>query len=66
MSAAWLTEVLQRSGALQGAQVAALRASPVGNGLLSQSVRFALEPDRSDAAGPRAVVAKFAAAATLR
>ena len=61
VSAAWLTEVLQRSGALQGAQVVALRATPVGNGLLGQSVRFALELDRSDAAGPRAVVAKFAA-----
>ena len=61
VSAAWLTEVLQRSGALQGAEVAALQASPVGNGLLGQSVRFTLELEPDDAAGPCAVVAKFAA-----
>ena len=61
VSAAWLTEVLQRSGALQGAEVAALQAQPVGNGLLGQSVRFTLELEPDDAAGPCAVVAKFAA-----
>ena len=61
MSAAWLTDVLQRSGALRGAAVVALHARPVGNGLLGQSVRFALELDRDQPDAPQAVVAKFAA-----
>lgn len=55
MTSAWLSEVL-------GLQVAAFRWHPVGTGQVADSIRITLDYADGETAGPRTVVAKFAAA----
>ena len=55
VTAAWLGDVL-------GAAVRALSWQPIGTGQVADSVRFAVEYDGDEAAGPATLAAKFAAA----
>lgn len=58
----WLTAALGAAGVLDGAKVVAVTAKAVGNGLVGDSVRYALTFDRPAPAAPQSVVGKFAAA----
>jgi hypothetical protein len=62
VDAAWLTAALRASGAITTSQVAAVTATPVGNGLVGDSFRFALTYDRPEPGAPASVVGKFPAA----
>ena len=60
VSPEWLTGVLRRAGALRSARVTDIAARRVGNGMLGDSVRFALSYDRAEDDAPASVVGKFA------
>lgn len=57
---AWLTMVLRRAGALKEAKVDGLTPRRVGNGMLGDSVKFAIAYDRPEDDAPASVVGKFA------
>ncbi len=57
----WLTRVLREAGCLTDARVTAVRAEPVGNGLLGESTRFRLQYDRPEPGAPSTAVGKFRA-----
>lgn len=59
VTAAWLTEALRDSGALQETAVVGVQRQRVGTGLVGQSVRFTLAYDREEPAAPASVVGKF-------
>ncbi|MGD0865601.1 MAG: phosphotransferase [Rhizomicrobium sp.] len=57
----WMTGALRRAGVLRDAKVADITRSPVGNGLLGDSYRFALSYDREESGAPASVIGKFPA-----
>lgn len=57
----WMTAALRASGALAEGRVAAITVTPVGNGLLGDSFRFALTYDAAQDGAPASVVGKFPA-----
>lgn len=61
IDAAWMTHALRASGALHTARVTGIARTPVGNGLVADSYRFALTYDRPEAGAPGSVVGKFPA-----
>jgi len=62
IDADWMTQVLRASGALPEGRVTGLVATPVGNGLVGDSFRFALTYDVAQPEAPASVVGKFPAA----
>ena len=61
VSAAWLTEALQRAGVLDGSEVTAIEWCAIGTGQVGDSARFTLSYDRPGA-GPATLAGKFPAA----
>ncbi len=59
---AWLTSALRAAGAIGEASVVQIASRPVGNGLVGDSVRYALTYDHPTPGAPQSLVAKFAAA----
>ncbi len=55
----WLTGVLQASGALPTGRVVDFVRSPVGNGLVADSYRFALNYQDAPADAPASLIGKF-------
>lgn len=62
VDAAWLTAALRRLGVLRDARIVDLQAKRVGEGMLGDSVRFALTYDRDEEGAPASLVGKFASA----
>lgn len=58
----WMTAVLRRSGALREGRVTGITASPVGNGLVADSWRFALAYEAPEPTAPASIIGKFPAA----
>lgn len=61
VDAAWLTERLRGAGVLRDAHVVDVRATPVGAGMLGDSIRYEVLYDRDEGAPP-SFVGKFASA----
>ena len=61
VDAAWLTRRLRAAGTLRDASVVSVEATPVGVGMLGDSIRFAVTYD-ADEGAPASFVGKFAAA----
>lgn len=61
VDAAWLTMALRHAGVLGAASVRSFTRKPVGNGLVADSYRFALDYDGDAAGAPASVVGKFPA-----
>ncbi len=61
IDAAWMTAALRHAGVLGAAQVAAMVVTPVGNGLVADCFRFALDYDRAAPGAPASVIGKFPA-----
>lgn len=61
IDAAWMTQALREAGVLQSARVTEVARTPVGNGLVADSFRFALSYDRPEPGAPESVVGKFPA-----
>ncbi len=61
IDAEWMTQALRAAGALRAARVTAISRTPVGNGLVADSYRFALRYDRPEPGAPDSVVGKFPA-----
>lgn len=57
----WLTQALRAAGVLGEACVAEITSRAVGNGLVGDSVRYALTYDRETPGAPASLVGKFAA-----
>ncbi|HEY2658693.1 MAG TPA: phosphotransferase [Caulobacteraceae bacterium] len=58
----WLTLALRAAGAISEARVTDITSRAVGNGLVGDSVRYALTYDRATQGAPQSLVGKFAAA----
>jgi hypothetical protein len=61
IDADWMTAALRESGALPEGRVVGMVVTPVGNGLLGDSFRFALTYDAAPEGAPASVVGKFPA-----
>lgn len=61
VDAAWLTQRLRAAGTIHDATVTAVQATPIGVGMLGDSIRFTVTYDRDEGA-PASFVGKFAAA----
>ena len=61
VDAAWLTKRLRGAGVLREASVVDVTATPVGVGMLGDSIRFEMRYDRDEGA-PGSFVGKFASA----
>ena len=61
VDAAWLTTRLRDGGVLRAARVTAVEATPVGVGMLGDSIRFVVTYDQDEGA-PGSFVGKFASA----
>jgi aminoglycoside phosphotransferase (APT) family kinase protein len=61
IDAAWMTAALRQAGALRAARVTDMVVTPVGNGLVADCFRFALQYDAAEAGGPASVIGKFPA-----
>ena len=61
VDAAWLTTRLRDAGVLRVARVTAVEATPVGVGMLGDSIRFVVTYDQDEGA-PGSFVGKFASA----
>ncbi|MDB5432160.1 MAG: hypothetical protein JWP35_3276 [Caulobacter sp.] len=61
IDADWMTAALRASGALPQGRVSGMTVTPVGNGLLGDSFRFALTYDAAPDGAPASVVGKFPA-----
>ena len=61
VDAAWLTTRLRTAGLIRDARVTAVTATPVGVGMLGDSIRFEVTYDREEGAPP-SFVGKFASA----
>ena len=61
VDAAWLTKRLRDAGLIRAASVTEVTATPVGVGMLGDSIRFELDYDRDEGA-PASFVGKFASA----
>ncbi|OWK33233.1 phosphotransferase [Sphingomonas dokdonensis] len=59
VDAAWLTTRLRDAGVLRAARVTAVEATPVGVGMLGDSIRFVVDYDQDEGA-PGSFVGKFA------
>ena len=59
---AWMTRALRAAGMIADARVTDVARTPVGNGLVGDSFRFALAYDRDEPGAPTSVVGKFPAA----
>jgi hypothetical protein len=59
---AWMTHALRAAGVIAEARVTDVARTPVGNGLVGDSFRFALSYDRDEPGAPQSVVGKFPAA----
>jgi len=59
---AWMTHALRAAGVLSQTRVTDIVRTPVGNGLVGDSFRFALSYDRDEPGAPTSVVGKFPAA----
>jgi hypothetical protein len=59
---AWMTQALRAAGVLGEARVTDVVRTPVGNGLVGDSFRFALSYDRDEPGALKTVVGKFPAA----
>ena len=59
---AWMTRALRAAGVIDAAAVTDIVRTPVGNGLVGDSFRFALTYDRTEPGAPASVVGKFPAA----
>jgi hypothetical protein len=62
VDAAWLTAALRRAGVLRDASVVEVASRKVGEGMLGDSVRYALTYDREEPGAPASLVGKFACA----
>jgi len=62
VDAMWMTAALRSSGVLAEGRVTAVSATPVGNGLVGDSFRFALAYDGAPSGAPASVIGKFPAA----
>lgn len=60
LSAAWLTGVLEQSGAVRSASVTAFTTAPIGTGQMGDAFRVGLTYDRAEPDAPATVVIKFA------
>ena len=58
----WLTSALRAAGEIGEARVTEITSKAVGNGLVGDSVRYALTYDRELSGAPQSLVGKFAAA----
>ncbi|MCW2942570.1 MAG: hypothetical protein JWN00_5555 [Actinomycetia bacterium] len=58
----WLTQVLQRAGAIDACCVAEVSIEPVGAGQVADSFRCRLSYDHADSRAPRSVIVKLPAA----
>lgn len=61
VDAPWMTAQLRAAGVLREGMVTQLQATPVGNGMVGTSIRYALEYDRAEDSAPASVVGKFPA-----
>ncbi len=57
----WMTAALRRGGVLVDDKVIALSCAPVGNGLVADSYRYALDYDRPIPGAPASLIGKFPA-----
>ena len=60
LTPAWITAVLKAQGLLRSARVLRVTQTPVGNGMLGQNLRLALEYDHLESGAPSSLVAKMA------